>query len=55
MDDSRLNLKLPEITKKYLKEAAWINRMSLTQYLVNLVKEDMCKHPEILAELKEGK
>ena len=55
MDDSRLNLKLPEITKRYLKEAAWRNRMSLTQYLVNLVKEDMYKHPEIIVELKEDK
>ncbi len=52
MDNERLNLKLPAQVKEYLKEAAWRNRMSLTEYLVNLVKADMKKHPEIVKEVK---
>lgn len=52
MDNERLNLKLPALVKKYLKEVAWRNRMSLTEYLINLVKEDMEKHPEIVKEVE---
>ena len=39
----RLNLSIPEDVKEYLKNTAWENRMSVTQYLVNLVRQDMRK------------
>ena len=39
----RLNLAIPEDVKEYLKNIAWENRMSVTQYLVNLVRQDMRK------------
>ena len=41
----RLNLKLPTTQKRYLQEMAWRNRMSLTQYLSNLIQADMDKNP----------
>lgn len=55
MDDKeRLNLILPIEIKEYLKEAAWRNRKSVTQYLVMLIEADMGSNPHIVASLKEG-
>lgn len=42
----RFNLKLPIECKDYLQEMAWRNRMSITEYLTNLVLADKDAHPE---------
>ena len=39
----RLNLAIPDDIKEYLKNIAWENKMSVTQYLVKLVRQDMKK------------
>ena len=52
MDDYRFNLKLPAITKDYLKEIAWMKRTTITQYLVELVQEDMKKNIDVVSKLK---
>lgn len=39
----RLNLAIPDDVKEYLKNIAWENKMSVTQYLVKLVRQDMKK------------
>jgi len=53
MDDKeRLNLILPTEIKEYLKEAAWRNRKSVTQYLVMLIEADIGANPHIMASIK---
>lgn len=37
------NLMLEEELKEYLKRVSWENHMSITEYLVNLIKADMQK------------
>lgn len=37
----RLNLKLKAEYKEYLKDESWKARMSITEYLNNLIKNDM--------------
>lgn len=39
----RLNLAIPDDVKEYLKNIAWENKMSVTQYLIKLVRQDMRK------------
>lgn len=46
--DSRLNLKLPNQIKDYLKEMSWRNRTSITGYLIKLVEEDMKKNMDVV-------
>lgn len=36
----RFNLKLEEGYREYIQEAAWLSRMTITEYLNNLIKED---------------
>lgn len=39
----RLNLLFDKELKDYLKQVSWENHMSITEYLVNLIKQDMKK------------
>lgn len=39
----RFNLKLDEGYREYIQEAAWLSRMTITEYLNNLIKEDKDK------------
>lgn len=40
----RLNLLFDKELKDYLKQVSWENHMSITEYLVNLIKQDMKKN-----------
>lgn len=42
----RLNLRIRKEYKDYLEHISWNNHTNMTQYLVNLIKEDMekCGH-----------
>lgn len=48
----RLNLNLDGDLEPYLKEVAWINRTSITQYLNDLIRKDMENHKDIKEGLK---
>ena len=39
-------MKLPIECKDFLQEMAWRNRVTITEYLAQLVKADMDAHPE---------
>ena len=53
--DTRLNLKIPKISRDYLSEMAWLNRTSLTNYLLMLIDKDMAVHSDIAKRIKAGK
>ena len=36
----RLNIRIDSELKKYINEAAWLQRMSITEYILNLVEAD---------------
>jgi len=40
----RFSLKLPAVCEGYLKEMAWRNRITITEYLTRLVQADMNAH-----------
>ena len=40
----RFSLKLPVVCEGYLKEMAWRNRTTITEYLTRLVQADMDAH-----------
>ena len=40
----RFSLKLPAVCEGYLKEMAWRNRITITEYLTRLVQADMDAH-----------
>lgn len=42
----RFNMKLPAECQSYLQEMAWRNRMTITQYMADMVMADMAAHPE---------
>lgn len=42
----------PEM-KTYLNELAWQNRMTISNYLMKIIKEDMEKHPDWRKTLDE--
>ena len=42
----RFNAKLPIECKDYLQEMAWRNRITITEYLANMIRADMEAHPE---------
>ena len=48
-EKERINLIFPTIIKEYLKEAAWRNRKSVTQYLLDLIHDDISKNTDIAA------
>lgn len=47
----RFNAKLPIEYKDYLQEMAWRKRSTVTAILQDLVRQDMEKHPEVIANL----
>lgn len=53
-DGYRINLKLPSWCADYLKEAAWINRTTVTGYLTELIANDSEQHPEILESARNS-
>lgn len=42
----RFNARLPIEAKEYLKEMAWRCRMTITDYLIRIVEDDMKAHPD---------
>jgi len=42
----RFNMNFDYELHDYLQEMAWRNRMTITEYLNKIVREDMEKHPE---------
>jgi len=49
----RFNLKLPIECKDYLQQMAWKTETTVTEYLSNLVLQDMAQHPEWREDLDE--
>ena len=45
-DFYRFSAKFPGICKDYLQEMAWRKRTTITDYVAQLVLDDMEKHPE---------
>ena len=42
----RFSLKMPIECRDYLQEMAWRNRITITELITRIIREDMEKHPE---------
>lgn len=49
----RFNCKMPLDCRDYVQEMAWKNRMSITDFIVKVIHEDMERHPDWNATLDE--
>ena len=51
-DQYRFNLKLPMRQKEYLSEVAWRNRVSITEYITQLIDADMNENQRVVGYLE---
>lgn len=42
----KIIIKIPDNYKEYIKESAWLNRTTMTGYILNLIKKDMLRNIE---------